>query len=145
VPEDQKLWVKWEHAHRKLRDETVYWLATSSLAGKPHAAPVWGIWKAERFYFETGPSSVKGRNLGENPRAMVHVQDGLDTVILDGTVSLEKNPKTLSSLKAEYKRKYDYAPDWSDEATQVVYVLSPKVAHAWKAPRMHRTLVNFLF
>jgi hypothetical protein len=145
VPEDKRFWVTWAHASGKLRDEKVYWLATSSLAGKPHAAPLWGIWKGERFYFETGPSSVKGRNIDENPRAVVHVQDGMDTVMVEGTVSRERNPKLLRSLKGDYKRKYDYSPDWSDEAAQVVYVITPRMAHAWKAPKMHRTLVNFLF
>lgn len=145
VPEDRKLWITWAHADGKLRDEKVYWVSTSSSASKPHAAPVWGIWREGRFYFETAPDSMKGRNLHENPRAVVHVQDGLDTVIVEGAASRVKNPKILRTLAEDYKRKYDYAPEWSDEATQVVYSVKPAVAHAWRAPGMHKTLVNFLF
>ena len=145
VPKDPKLWITWAHASEKLKNEKVYWVSTSSLGGKPHAAPVWGIWKEGSFRFETDPGSVKGRNLKENPQIAVHVQDGLDTVIIEGTASRLRDKAELGSLIKDYARKYDYRPDWSDEKSQVVFKVSPRIAHAWRAPRMHRTLVNFLF
>ena len=145
VPNDPKLWITWAHASGKLKEEKVYWLSTSSPEGKPHAAPVWGIWKGEAFCFETDPASVKGRNLACNPRAVVHAQDGLDTVIVEGSVGRVTKPDELSSLKKDYVRKYDYKPDWPDEESQVVFRVIPAVVHAWKAPRMHRSLVRFVF
>jgi general stress protein 26 len=145
VPEDPRLWITWVHANRNLTKEGVYWVSTSSLEGKPHAAPVWGIWKRNSFFFETAPDSVKGRNLLSNPLIVVHVQDGLDTVIVEGTAARHADRNDLASLARDYVRKYDYSPDWSDESKQVVFKVTPKIAHAWKAPRMHRTLVNFLF
>ena len=145
VPNHPKLWITWAHANGKLRDEKVYWVTTSTSKGKPHAAPVWGIWQKDSLYFETDPASVKGRNLNQNPRIVVHVQDGLDTVIVEGTASRERDHKELRALQAAYVRKYDYKPDWSDELAQVVFRVIPRVAHAWRAPRMHRSLVNFLF
>ena len=145
VRRDPKLWITWAHAGEKLREEKVYWVSTSSSSGNPHAAPVWGIWKGNAFYFETAPGSVKGRNLRHNPRAVVHVQDGLDTVIVEGTVQRVRGRGELKALAADYVGKYDYTPDWSDKRSQVVFRVTPKVAHAWRAPRMHRTLVNFLF
>src|SRR6266705_3211152 len=42
-------------------------------------------------------------------------------------------------------RKYEYKPDWSDEQHQIVFKVKPRIAHAWNAPRMHRSLVNFIF
>lgn len=145
VPEDPKHWVTWTQASKKLKDEGVYWVSTSSLTGRPHAAPVWGVWKNNRFYFETDPSSVKGKNLRENPRAVVHVQDGADTVIIEGKSAVEKRPKALSLLKSDYVSKYQYEPDWSDESGQVVIQVEPKIIHAWRTPKMHRSIVNFLF
>jgi len=145
VPNDPKLWITWAHANGKLKDEKVYWVATSSSAGRPHAAPVWGIWKGNAFYFETDPASVKGKNLIENPRIVVHIQDGLDTVIVEGKASRERDPERLKTLRANYSRKYDYEPDWKDETAQLVFRVDPGKAHAWRAPRMHRTLVNFVF
>lgn len=142
---DPKLWITWAHANDNLAKEGVYWVSTSSPEGKPHAAPVWGIWKSNSFYFETDPRSVKGRNLQANPRVVVHVQDGLDTVIVEGTAARHREARDLEALKRDYVRKYDYRPDWSDERKQVVFRVTPSIAHAWRAPRMHRTLVNFLF
>jgi len=145
VPNDPKLWITWAHASKKLRNEDVYWVSTSSPEGKAHAAPVWGIWKGGSFCFETDPESVKGRNLKENSRTVVHIQDGLDTVIIEGTTARLRDKAELGSLMKDYARKYDYKPDWSGERSQVVFKVSPKIAHAWRAPRMHRNLVNFLF
>ncbi len=80
-----------------------------------------------------------------NPRIVVHVQDGFDTVIIEGRASKERNPELLKALRADYFRKYDYEPDWTDETAQVVFRVEPRKAHAWRAPRMYRTIVNFLF
>jgi len=93
----------------------VYWISTASKEGKPHAAPVWEIWKGNNFYFETDPCSPKGRNPAENPRIVFHVQDGMDTVILGGMAEREKRPGRLRVLKTEYVRKYRYKLDWSNE------------------------------
>ena len=123
----------------------MYWISTASVDGKLHAAPVWGIWRSNRFWFEMDPNSPKGRNLGENPRIAFHVHDGMDTVIVEGIVEREKNPRKLGLLKTEYVRKYEYKPDWWDEQHQIVFRVKPRIAHAWKAPRMHRGLVNFIF
>ena len=145
VPNDPKMWITWEHANRKLAGETVYWVSTASRLGQPHAVPVWGIWKQNRFYFETDPKSVKGRNLLTNQSLVVHVQDGNDTVILEGKALKEKRSEKLDELKKDYTRKYQYTPDWSNERAQIVFRVEPRIAHAWKAPRMHRSLVKFIF
>lgn len=143
--QDPKNWITWQHANRKLEAEQVYWISTASNRGKPHAAPVWGIWKNSRLYFETDPKSPKGRNLASNARIVFHVQDGMDTVIVEGTAERERNGTKLKTLKADYTRKYKYTPDWSNEKQQIVFRATPRVAHAWRAPRMHRNLVNFIF
>ncbi len=145
VPNNPKVYITWKHCSQKLRGETVYWVSSASKAGKPHAAPVWGIWKNNTFYFETDPNSPKGRNLTSNPRIVFHIQDGMDVVIIEGTAEREKNTRTLVTLNTAYFQKYDYKPDWTNEKKQIVFRVEPRIAHAWKAPRMHRSLVNFVF
>jgi general stress protein 26 len=145
VPNKPKFWITWAHATGKVRREEVYWVSTASRKGRPHAVPVWGIWYRSRFFFETAPDSVKARNIGANPRVVVHLQDGYDTVIVEGKVQRELDQQVLSRLRAMYASKYDYTPDWSDPQTQVVYRVDPAMAHAWKSPRMHRSMVKFVF
>jgi nitroimidazol reductase NimA-like FMN-containing flavoprotein (pyridoxamine 5'-phosphate oxidase superfamily) len=145
VPNDPKKWITWRRANNRLAKEKVYWISTASREGRPHAAPVWGIWKTNRFYFETDPNSAKGRNLSNNPSLVVHVQDGNDTVILEGSARREKRAERLNQLRRDYVGKYRYTPDWSNEVEQIVFRVEPRIVHAWKAPRMHRSLVKFIF
>jgi len=145
VPNDPKMWITWRHAHNKLAKEKVYWISTASSQGRPHAAPVWGVWKTNEFYFETDPNSVKGKNLSKNQNLVVHVQDGNDTVILEGSAQEEKVAERLNQLRKDYMMKYQYTPDWSNELNQIVFRVEPRIVHAWKAPRMHRSLVKFIF
>ncbi len=145
VPNNPELWITWKHVQTKLSKERVYWISTASSAGQPHAAPVWGIWKENRFYFETDPKSPKGKNLLSNARLVFHVQDGMDTVIVLATARREKSARVLNELKKDYGKKYRYTPNWSKEHDQIVFKADPKVVHAWKAPRMHRSIVKFVF
>jgi hypothetical protein len=66
-------------------------------------------------------------------------------VILEGTTRREKRTETLNQLRKDYLRKYQYTSDWSNEQEQIVFMVEPKIIHAWKAPRMHRSLVKFIF
>jgi hypothetical protein len=145
VPNDPKMWITWRHAYNTLAKEKVYWISTASRQGRPHAAPVWEVWKANEFYFETDPNSVKGKNLLKNQNLVVHVQGGNDTVILEGSAREEKRADRLNQLKKDYARKYQYTPDWSNELNQIVFRVEPRIVHAWKVPRMHRSLVKFIF
>jgi nitroimidazol reductase NimA-like FMN-containing flavoprotein (pyridoxamine 5'-phosphate oxidase superfamily) len=137
--------VTWGQAGAKLEKEKVYWVSTTRKDGRPHSVPVWGIWKDNAFYFETTPSTVKGRNLSQNPSIVVHTQDGYDTVIVEGRTSAEKRPAFLQTLRKMYTAKYDYTPDWSRPDGDRVYRVAPAVVHAWRAPRMHQSIVKFVF
>ena len=145
APDDPRRWITWAHASKRLREEQVYWVCTVRQNGRPHAAPVAGIWRKNGFYFETEPDSVKGRNLSHNPSIVVHVQNGNDVVIVEGSATRESYAAELRRLRADYVRKYEYEPDWSEGSGQVVYRVSPSIAHAWRQPHMHRNMVNFVF
>lgn len=69
----------------------------------------------------------------------------MDTVIVRGVARQEKNKEKLRSLRSMYTRKYNYTPNWSNPKNQIVYNVTPKIAHAWRAPRMHKNLANFIF
>jgi PPOX class probable F420-dependent enzyme len=80
-------------------------LATASLDGVPHVAPLWFIVDGDDIVFITTARSVKGRNLHANPRAALATED--DTfpyafVIVRGPVTLQ-----------------DQAPDRLDIATRI--------------------------
>lgn len=50
-------------------------LSTVRGDGRPHAAPVWYDLDGSTLVFNTGAETVKGRNLGRDPRLALCVQD----------------------------------------------------------------------
>src|SRR6516162_8893475 len=67
-------------------------LATVRADGRPHVAPVWYALDDDgSILFNTGESSVKGRNLSRDPRASLCVDDErppFSYVLVEGTVEL---------------------------------------------------------
>ncbi len=69
----------------------------------------------------------------------------MGVVIVRGEAERENNPRKLRQLRTDYVRKYDYKPDWLDPEHDLLFRVKPRIVHAWRAPRMHRSLVNFVF
>jgi hypothetical protein len=67
-------------------------LATVRADGRPHVAPVWYVVDDQgTIVFNTGESTVKGRNLRRDPRASVCVDDErppFGFVLIEGVVEL---------------------------------------------------------
>src|SRR4051812_22385567 len=72
----------WEDARERLAASRNYWVCTTRPDGRPHVAPVWGLWMDDAFYFSTDSASVKGRNLAARPDVVVHLESGDDVVIV---------------------------------------------------------------
>jgi hypothetical protein len=97
----------WSFVSEGLAASHNYWVASTRPDGGPHAAPVWGLWHEDRFYFSSGAESAKARNLADDPRAVVHLESGDEAVILEGRVAFEEDRACLQDLDALYKQKYD--------------------------------------
>jgi hypothetical protein len=65
--------------------------------------------------------------------------------MVEGTARRLSKTKESKLLQNDYSKKYDYEPDLTDETKQGVFEVTSDVAHAWRAPKMHRSLVNFVF
>ncbi len=78
--------------------------------GRPHVAPVWGVWLDEAFYFETGQQSRKALNLKANPELVLHldVQGDKEAIMLEETVQKITDPSTLARFAETYNPKYDW-------------------------------------
>jgi PPOX class probable F420-dependent enzyme len=50
-------------------------VATTMEDGRPHVMPVWFVLDGDQIVFTTGANSVKGRNLGRDPRVALLVDD----------------------------------------------------------------------
>jgi PPOX class probable F420-dependent enzyme len=91
-------------------------VATSTLDGRPHVAPLWFIVDGEDVVFITTATSVKGRHLRANPRAALAVDD--DTypyafVIVRGPVTLQDEAPDLRAWATRIAARY--VPERAEE------------------------------
>jgi len=120
--------VPWTFAEERLAKSHNYWICSTRPDGRPHSAPVWGVWLEGAFYFSTDPASRKGRNLRANPAISVHVESGNEPVILEGRAQIVPLDKRID---AAYHRKYKmHLKDMPPPVT--VYRLRPVTVLAWR-------------
>jgi len=75
----------WSRVEELLAGSRNYWIITTRPGGRPHAAPVWGLWREGMLYFATDRRSRRARNLGANTELVVHLESGDEVVILEGS------------------------------------------------------------
>jgi hypothetical protein len=97
----------WSWAEHRLVTAQNYWIATTRPTGRPHCRPLWGVWLPDGFWFTTGSLAV--HNLPFNDEITVHLEDGQEVVIVEGTAQPETDPPSLQAMCDAYGPKYDYA------------------------------------
>jgi len=136
--------LEWQWATERLERAHNYWVASASESGRPHAAPIWGLWRDGVFYFSTARASRKGENLAANPFAVVHLESGDEVVILEGSVEEISDRKALDALAVAYGEKYTLEIKFEDPGS-VVYALAPKRAFAWRESDYPESATRFSF
>jgi hypothetical protein len=98
----------WADARARLEDPEpgrTYWLATVRPDGRPHVRPLLGLWLDDAFYFVTGESTRKGRNLASDPRCALTTSSttlpALD-LMLEGEARKVTDETTLQRVAAAY-------------------------------------------
>jgi hypothetical protein len=85
-------------------------LATVRADGRPHVAPVWyDVEDGGVIVFNTGESTVKGRNLRRDPRASICVDDDrppFSFVLVEGVVELSDDLDEVRSWATRIARRY---------------------------------------
>jgi len=128
----------WSCAAERLERARNYWISTTRADGRPHAAPVWALWLDDAVWFSTGADSQKARNMARDPRIVVHLESGDETVILEGEVQEVLADERFADL---YEQKYDYRP----EVGSTVYVLRPRVGQTWSEQGFPRDATRWVF
>lgn len=60
------------------------WLTTVNADGSPHLTPVGAIWLDGTFWFQTGPHTVKAKNIARDARCAVSLSIRDADVVLEG-------------------------------------------------------------
>jgi len=111
VPESMEGALPWDWAEKRLRESHNYWLTSVGANGAPHTMPVWGIWLDGAYYFSTGATTRKGRNLQQSPRCVVCNENAEEAVIVEGVAQQLKATEIPSQAFSDYKNKYDWELD----------------------------------
>ena len=120
----------WEWAAERLAQARHFWLATVRPDGRPHVAPLWGVWVGNAMYFDGYPSTRWGRNLAANPVASIHLEHGDEVVIAEGTATFERvEPDLAAAMIADWTKKYGRLEPEPD--TRGIYEFRPTSVRGW--------------
>jgi hypothetical protein len=83
-------------------DRHTCWLATINPDGSPHVTGVGALWADGCFWFETGKSTRKGKNLASDPRCALSVAAQEFDLVVAGQATPVTDPATVADLAARW-------------------------------------------
>lgn len=89
----------------RLAGERNAWLCTLRVDGSPHVTPVWFVYLDDVFWVGSGERNVKVRNIGNDPRVSIALEDGDAPVVAEGTARVHRGDlreDVLAALAAKY-------------------------------------------
>ncbi|MFZ4518745.1 MAG: hypothetical protein ACOYOP_10170 [Microthrixaceae bacterium] len=115
----------WVWVEEQLAAAATYWVVVQGRT-HPHPRPVWGVWTDQLLHLSIG-SPLISRSLSDESELSVHLDSGVDVVIVEGRVI--GRTETGRVLRA-YDEKYDwtYAVDEYGPLTTI----APSTVLAWR-------------
>ena len=89
------------------------WLSTINPDGSPHLSGLGSVWLRDQFWFETGRTSRKGRNLERDPRCALSLALPDFDLTINGRAELITDPELVAELAAVWA-----ADGWPAEPDQ---------------------------
>lgn len=83
-------------------DRHTTWLTTLDGDGSPHVTAVGSLWADGCFWFETGRTTRKGRNLTRDPRCTVAIATAEFDLVVEGTAEVVTDRDTVGRLAARW-------------------------------------------
>jgi hypothetical protein len=129
-----KTTMAWEAVRERLEQAPRYWLVTTRPDGRAHVVPVDGLWLDDAWYYGGSPETFHQRNLERDPQVVVHLEDTMAAVVMEGSMRRETPPPELARrLTAASKAKYGYALGPDEAYRAGIWTLHPERARAWSA------------
>src|SRR6187431_1432987 len=83
-------------------DRHTCWLATIDADGGPHVTGIGALWTDDAFWFETGTTTRKGRNLARDPRCTLSLATNEFDVVVEGEAEVVTDPATVAAMAARW-------------------------------------------
>jgi pyridoxamine 5'-phosphate oxidase-like protein len=78
------------------------WLATINDDGTPHLTGIGALWVSGAFFFETGETTRKGRNLARDPRCSLSVATQEFDLTVDGAATMVEDRAVVADMAARW-------------------------------------------
>ena len=78
------------------------WLATTNPDGSPHLTGLGPLWVSGVFYFTTGETTRKGRNLARDPRCSLSVSTNEFDLAVEGDAVLIEDPDVVAEMAGRW-------------------------------------------
>jgi hypothetical protein len=86
-------------------DRHTSWLATVNRDGSPHMTGIGALWFDGAFWFETGESTRKGRNLARDPRCTLSVATHEFDLVVEGNATKVTEPSVVTTMAEQWRRQ----------------------------------------
>lgn len=90
----------------RLERERNVWLCTLRADGSPHVTPVWFVYLRAAFWISSGERNVKVRNVSNDPRVSLALEDGDAPCVAEGR-ALAHGDGLPTDVLAAFAAKYD--------------------------------------
>ncbi len=105
------------------------WLATIDADGKPHVSGIGAEWHKGAWWFETGETTRKGRNLARDPRCTLSVAADEFDLTVEGVAEKVTDPATVAELAQVWADG-----GWPAEVDESGTALTAPIAHQLYLP-----------
>ena len=78
------------------------WLATINADGSPHVTGIGAQWFEGTFWFETGETSRKGRNVARDPRCSLSIATNEFDLVYEGDAHKVTDPAAVAAIAKEF-------------------------------------------
>lgn len=140
-------YLTWDWVAAQLTESKHYWLCSVRPDGRPHVVPRWCVYLDGKIYYDGSPETRHARNLTHNPNVSVHLENGAEAIILEGTAAEAGKPSAdLGKRLAQAYKKYKemgYSPKANSWDHGGLFVFTPRQCIAWS--KFNEDPTKFIF
>ena len=117
-------------------DHHSIWLVTTNDDGSPHVNGIGAVWVDHTFWFCTGATSRKGRNLARDPRCAMSLGTSEMELVVEGTAERITDRATVARLCEHWADEWPSKVDDSGEALTAPFSAPSAGPPPWSVYRL---------
>jgi PPOX class probable F420-dependent enzyme len=112
------------------------WIVTLNPDGSPHVTGIGALWHDGTFWFETGETTRKGRNIARDPRCSLSLATHGFDLVVDGEAEMVTDPDRVAELAALWAEDWPCRVDESGTALTADFSAPSAGPPPWRVYRI---------